>query len=87
MERLLPKKAIRWEVRNIELVKRCWVLFVEESGQYSEVCAGGEFRNDLIQRCGVDTSRFSAIGFGMGLERLAMIRYGIDDIRAVRLAR
>jgi phenylalanyl-tRNA synthetase alpha subunit len=33
---------------------------------------------------GVDIARFTAVGMGLGLERLAMIRYGIKDIRAVQ---
>jgi hypothetical protein len=41
-------------------------------------------RKVLIQRYGVDTSRFSAVGLGLGLEWLSMIRYGIEDIRAVQ---
>jgi RNA polymerase sigma-70 factor, ECF subfamily len=86
IEQLLPKKSIRWELRNVELVKRCWVLFVEQSGQYNELIAGGEYRSDIIQRCGIDSSRFSVVGLGLGLERLSMIRYGIDDIRAVQSA-
>jgi phenylalanyl-tRNA synthetase alpha subunit len=82
---LFPGKAIRWDLSSHHLVKRCWVISVERSGRYEEVAAGGEFRNDLIQRCGVDTSRFSAVGLGLGLEWLSMIRYGIEDIRAVQL--
>ncbi len=84
MQRLFPERALRWELSNIELVKRCWVLSVGNSGKYDEICAGGEFRDELIQRCGVDTSRFTAAGLGMGLERLAMIRYNIDDIRSIQ---
>jgi RNA polymerase sigma factor (sigma-70 family) len=87
MERLLPGKTIRWDLSNFGLVKRCWVISVERSGKYEEVAAGGEFRSDLIQGCGVDSSRFSAVGLGLGLERLSMIRYGIEGIRAVQSAK
>ena len=30
---------------------------------------------------GIDRSRFSGFAFGMGVERLAMLRYGISDLR------
>jgi phenylalanyl-tRNA synthetase alpha chain len=30
---------------------------------------------------GVDTERFSGFAFGMGVERLAMLRYGVSDLR------
>jgi phenylalanyl-tRNA synthetase alpha chain len=87
MQRLLTGRAIRWEIGKLELVERCWILSVGESGKYEEVCACGEFRRDLMRHCGVDTSRFTAVGMGLGLERLAMIRYGIGDIRAVQSAK
>ena len=38
MQQLFPGKAIRWELSNFELVKRCWVLSVGESGKYDGVC-------------------------------------------------
>ena len=87
MERLCPGPRSGGIYPIFELVKRCWVISVERSGKYEEVAAGGKFRSDLIQRCGVDASRFPAVGLGLGLERLSMIRYGIEGIRAVQSAK
>ena len=41
----------------------------------------------MIRHVGGDPSRHSAIGIGFGLERLAMLRYGIDDARKIDQAR
>ena len=30
---------------------------------------------------GIDAERFTGFAFGMGVERLAMLRYGVDDLR------
>jgi phenylalanyl-tRNA synthetase alpha chain len=30
---------------------------------------------------GIDADRYSGLAFGMGVERLTMLRYGVDDLR------
>jgi phenylalanyl-tRNA synthetase alpha chain len=35
----------------------------------------------VFTQAGVDNERYSGLAFGMGVERLAMLRYGIDDLR------
>ena len=35
----------------------------------------------VFENVGYDPEEFTGFAFGMGLERIAMIRYGIDDIR------
>jgi phenylalanyl-tRNA synthetase alpha chain len=35
----------------------------------------------VLENVDYDTQRFSGFAFGMGVERLAMLKYGIDDIR------
>ena len=35
----------------------------------------------VLEMSGVDTERFQGFAFGMGVERLAMLRYGIGDLR------
>jgi hypothetical protein len=86
IKQLLPGRAIRWELSDFDIGKRLWTILVEDSGSYQSVGAAGEFRTEIIQGCGVDASRFSVVGFGLGLERLAMIRYGINDIRTIQPA-
>ena len=35
----------------------------------------------VLRDCGIDPDQYSGFAFGMGLERLVMLRYKIDDIR------
>jgi phenylalanyl-tRNA synthetase alpha chain len=35
----------------------------------------------VLEMSDVDTERFQGFAFGMGVERLAMLRYGIGDLR------
>jgi phenylalanyl-tRNA synthetase alpha chain len=36
---------------------------------------------NVLKGVGIDTEEYSGFAFGMGLERLAMLKLGIDDIR------
>ena len=35
----------------------------------------------VLENCGIDPEVYSGFAFGVGLERIAMMRYGIDDMR------
>jgi phenylalanyl-tRNA synthetase alpha chain len=35
----------------------------------------------VFENCGVDAERYTGFAFGMGIERIAMLVYRIDDIR------
>ena len=36
---------------------------------------------NVFSICNVDTEQYSCFAFGMGVERLAMLRYGVNDLR------
>lgn len=46
-----------------------------------EVLGSGMVHPALFENVGYDTSRYTGFAFGMGVERIAMLKYGIDDIR------
>jgi phenylalanyl-tRNA synthetase alpha chain len=35
----------------------------------------------VLSHCNVDSEKYSGFAFGMGVERLAMLRYGVTDLR------
>ena len=35
----------------------------------------------VLLNCGIDPEEYSGFAFGLGLERMVMMRYGIDDLR------
>ena len=45
-----------------------------------EVLGSGMVHPALFENVGYDTDRYSGFAFGMGVERIAMLKYGIDDI-------
>jgi len=46
-----------------------------------EVLGCGMIHPEVFRQVGIDADRYLGYAFGMGVERLAMLRYGIDDIR------
>jgi phenylalanyl-tRNA synthetase alpha chain len=46
-----------------------------------EVLGSGMVHPAVFENVGYDTTRYSGFAFGMGVERIAMLQYGIDDIR------
>ena len=46
-----------------------------------EILGAGMVHPDVLRRAGYDPDRYTGFAFGMGPERVAMLRYGIEDIR------
>jgi phenylalanyl-tRNA synthetase alpha chain len=54
--------------------------FCGESG-WLEILGAGMTHPDVLRRGGIDPEVYTSFAFGMGIERLPMLRYGIDDMR------
>ncbi len=48
---------------------------------WMEVLGAGMVHPNVLENCGIDPQLYSGFAFGVGIERLAMIRYGIPDIK------
>ena len=46
-----------------------------------EVLGCGIVHPNVFHNCGIDPEKFTGFAFGMGVERLAMLRYGVTDLR------
>ncbi|MGA1562660.1 MAG: phenylalanine--tRNA ligase subunit alpha, partial [Gammaproteobacteria bacterium] len=46
-----------------------------------EVLGCGMVHPEVLRQAGVDAEQYSGLAFGLGVERLAMLRYGISDLR------
>ncbi len=60
------------------------------SGKGCPVCKGtgwleimgcGMVDPNVLEACGIDSNRYSGFAFGMGVERIAMLKYGVKDLR------
>ena len=50
-------------------------------GKWLEISGAGEVHPNVIRNYGLDPEKYIGFAFGSGLERLTMLRYGIDDLR------
>jgi phenylalanyl-tRNA synthetase alpha chain len=48
---------------------------------FVEVLGCGMIHPVVLEHAGIDPERYSGFAFGMGIDRIAMLRYGITDIR------
>lgn len=51
------------------------------AGRWLEVLGCGMVHPNVLENCGVDPERFTGYAFGLGVERFAMLRYRVDDLR------
>jgi RNA polymerase sigma factor (sigma-70 family) len=84
---LFPGRAVKMVPTDYPMCSQAWQLEIEQDGVWFEVLAWGAFTDKIVSHLGGDPRRHLAVGVGHGLERLAMLRYRIDDIRKVETAR
>jgi phenylalanyl-tRNA synthetase alpha chain len=52
-----------------------------KKGQWLEISGAGQVHPSVVRNFGLDAERYMGFAFGSGLERLTMLRYGVDDLR------
>ena len=52
-----------------------------QNGGWLEILGCGMVHPQVLKNVGVDPEEYTGYAFGMGVERLAMLRYGVDDLR------
>lgn len=57
------------------------VDILSDSGKWLEVLGCGMVHPQVLRNCGIDPEQYTGFAFGMGIERFAMLYYGIDDLR------
>ena len=57
-------------------------LAIRWQGDWLEVLGCGMVHREIIEQAGLDSDRYTGFAFGIGVERVAMLRYGVTDIRA-----
>jgi phenylalanyl-tRNA synthetase alpha chain len=50
-------------------------------GDWLEIMGCGMVHPRVLDACGIDPKRYQGFAFGMGIERIAMLKYGIPDLR------
>jgi RNA polymerase sigma-70 factor (ECF subfamily) len=87
VDRLLPRSEVRVTPTEYPMCERAFSLEVRHADDWCEVMAWGQYAPWVVRAMGADPGEQVALGAGFGLERCAMLRYAIDDIRKVATAR
>ena len=53
----------------------------DENGKWLEILGCGIVNPVVLSNCNIDNKKFSGLAFGLGIERIAMLKYGVTDIR------
>ncbi len=56
---------------------------IGKPGKWLEVGGCGMVHPNVLKNCGLDPEKYQGFAFGMGIDRMAMLKYGIPDLRAV----
>ena len=57
------------------------VDILSENGKWLEILGCGIVNPIVLDNCKIDTKKFSGLAFGLGVERIAMLKYEVNDIR------
>lgn len=57
------------------------VDILSDNGKWLEVLGCGMVHPQVLKNCGINPDEYTGFAFGMGIERFAMLYYGIDDLR------
>ena len=80
-----------FEKDDIELrIRPSYFPFTEPSieidmkwgNKWLELLCGGMVHPNVLKNCGIDPDKYQGFAFGFGWDRLAMLKYGLNDIRA-----
>jgi phenylalanyl-tRNA synthetase alpha chain len=56
-------------------------LKIGAGGDWLEILGSGMVHPQVLKNCGIDPGEYQGFAFGMGIERVAMLKYGIPDLR------
>lgn len=57
------------------------VDILSEDGKWLEILGCGIVNPIVLENCNIDSNKYSGLAFGLGIERIAMLKYGVNDIR------
>ena len=57
------------------------VDILSENGKWLEILGCGIVNPIVLKNCNIDSEKYSGLAFGLGVERIAMLKYGVNDIR------
>lgn len=87
VDRALPRREVRLTPTDYPMCSRAFSLDVRQDDAWVELLAFGEYADWVLRALGAEPRTTAAVGAGFGLDRIAAMRYGIDDIRKLATAK
>jgi len=76
------KRKVRFYGHNFPYTEPSLEVEVQnEAGKWLEILGCGVVHPEVLENCGIDSTKYQGWAFGMGADRLAMLKYNISDIR------
>jgi phenylalanyl-tRNA synthetase alpha chain len=78
--------------RDIEVrIRPSYFPFTEPSVEFDmkwgdkwlEICGAGMVHPNVLKNCNIDPNKYQGFAFGFGWDRMAMLKYGLNDIRPI----
>tara|TARA_Y100001968_G_C19415588_1_gene748821 strand:+ start:1203 stop:1928 length:726 start_codon:yes stop_codon:yes gene_type:complete len=57
------------------------VDILSNDGKWLEILGCGIVNPKVLENCNIDSNKYAGLAFGLGIERIAMLKYGVNDIR------
>ncbi len=68
---------------DIGYARRDGKIILGERDKWMEVLGCGMIHPEVLRNCDIDPEKYQGFAFGLGVERFAMLKYGIPDLRAM----
>ena len=68
---------------DVAYTKKNNVLKIGEGDDWLEILGCGMVNPKVLENCNIDSAVYQGFAFGMGIERLSMLKYGITDMRGL----
>lgn len=78
-----PEAEIRFRPSFFPFTEPSVEIAMKWGGKWLEMLGGGMVHPNVIKSGGLDPKRWKGFAFGGGIDRLIMVKYGIDDIRMI----
>jgi len=79
-----PETKIKFTPSFFPFVEPGFEVSAKFNGKWMELLGAGMVHPQVIKNIGLDPEKYSGFAFGMGIDRLVMLKYGIEDIRLLR---
>ena len=78
------KTQVRFNPSFFPFVEPGFEVSAKHNGKWLELLGAGMVHPKVIKNMGIDPEKYSGFAFGMGVDRLVMLKYGVEDIRLLR---